>query len=235
MCVCVCVLPEHCLFFSLSSRASDTSFGPGSVSAFAVAPGSSFPIPGSVRDRAPPASSGLGPGPFTVPWSILGPLPPGGHLDFIKNPTPELLSISARALGFMPPLDGSNMKKLKVVRMTMITDHKDMYQRLLSKLLPLATDARPPGPVTLQTEYSLRRFQVNDMTMGASQCEICTRTSTTQGVFMEKASDTFPRSYHQRKFVYDSGESYLYLTDNLAVSRPGLTKVVAWTCVSASA
>ncbi len=69
--------------------------------------------------------------------------------------------------------------------------------------------------------------------MGASQCGVCTRTSTTKGVFIEKATDTFPRSYHQRKSVYDSGEIYVYLTSAEASNRTGLVKVIACsTCVT---
>ena len=50
---------------------------------------------------------------------------------------------------------------------------------------------------------------------------------------MEKATDTFPRSYHQRKSVYDSGEMYLYLTSAEASKRSGLVKVIACsTCVN---
>ena len=51
-------------------------------------------------------------------------------------------------------------------------------------------------------DYSLRRLEINDMTLGLKKCECCSRNEVVQGVFGAKSNDTFRSTHGVKNWVY---------------------------------
>ena len=86
----------------------------------------------------------------------------------------------------------------------MIRDHRDVFARCFFKSLPLFDDfpRTAAGEQRYKTQYALRRFQIDDATREAVKCSCCSFVGLRKGIFSAAASDLFPPSYRQTKFVY---------------------------------
>jgi len=93
---------------------------------------------------------------------------------------------------------------LKKKRAYMMENHRDLFARCLAKPLPppSAYPDTPEGSQRYRTEYSLRRFEIDDATRSAAKCECCGYVGLRNGIFTEFTDDIFPYSYRKRKFVF---------------------------------
>ena len=90
------------------------------------------------------------------------------------------------------------------MRSIMMRDHRDVFARCFFKPLPLFHHypSTAAGEQRYKTEYALRRFQIDDATRETVKCSCCSFVGLRKGMFSAAASDLFPPSYRQTKFVY---------------------------------
>jgi len=95
------------------------------------------------------------------------------------------------------------------LRNRMITDHIQSYESCYEKPLPtereylIACDNDPlVSKRKMELEYSMRRFEIDDMTHQVLRCGVCTHTETAPGLFSESASGSFQSSTQRKKYIY---------------------------------
>ena len=86
----------------------------------------------------------------------------------------------------------------------MLADYRDVFARCLAKpLLPFeAYEAMVEGTQRYQTDYALRRFQIDYATRCAIKCPCCLYVGLRNLVFSQTSNERFPVKARRIKHVF---------------------------------
>ena len=105
--------------------------------------------------------------------------------DFIEEIVNDE-SIRNRAYGVfdLPNDNDSEMKK----RCRWIQENMEpLHASIMLNLLPEKNDCNPEELHNLKLDYTIRQFELNEATISAIHCSICSKVKLTPGVFMDSA------------------------------------------------
>jgi len=127
--------------------------------------------------------------------AAFSPLPPSNSTPSIPlspvppTPPPSLNDNLFRAYGIWKAGDASPTKKALNLKLCnwVCLNKPDLHANLMKKLLaPLDTSASQEAQRKLQLLYSVRRFEIEEETISARKCPICTNVCLRRGFFMDE-------------------------------------------------